>query len=153
VPHPNLTAGDACPTGCGGTLYRVKQGVRLVRFRGKAALDAVLYTLEQLRCGLCGTLYTAPVPAGVGAAKYDPTAVSMLAVLRYGAGLPLHRIERLQACLDLPVASSTQLDLLNTGADAPTWTLKCGQKERATCWIYRFFCVVSGLFLKSCFGW
>jgi len=118
VPHPSLQPGDACPEVCGGTLYRLKQGVRLVRFRGKAALDAVLYTLEQLRCGLCGTLYTAPAPAGVGEGKYDPTAVSMLAVLRYGAGLPLHRIERLQACLDLPVASSTQWDLLNAGAGA-----------------------------------
>ena len=52
VPHPRLTPGDACPDGCGGTLYRLKEGVRLVRFRGKAALDAVLYSLEQLRCSL-----------------------------------------------------------------------------------------------------
>ena len=123
VPHPRLTPGDACLDGCGGTLYRLKKGVRLVRFRGKAALDAVLYTLEQLRCSLCGALYTAPAPEGVGAEKYDPTAVSMLAVLRYGAGLPLHRIERLQACLDLPVASSTQWDLLNAAAGALTCVL------------------------------
>jgi len=121
VPHPSLQPGDACPEVCGGTLYRLKGGRRLVRFRGKAALDAVLYTLEQLRCSLCGTLYTALAPEGVGEEKYDATAVSMLAVLRYGAGLPLHRIERLQACLDLPVASSTQWDLLNQHAR----TLRC----------------------------
>ena len=125
VPHPNLQPGDACPEVCGGRLYRLKEGIRLVRFRGKAALDAALYTLEQLRCGLCGTLYTAPAPAGIGEGKYDPTAVSMLAVLRYGAGLPLHRIERLQACLDLPVASSTQWDLLNQQAGA----LQCALDE------------------------
>ena len=125
VAHPSLKPGDGCPDGCGGTLYRLKQGVRRVRFRGKAALDAVLYTIEQLRCGLCGTLYTAPAPEGVGEGKYDPTAVSMLAVLRYGAGLPLHRIERLQAWLDLPVASSTQWDLLNKQAGA----LQCALDE------------------------
>jgi transposase len=52
----------------------------------------------------------------VGEDKYDATAVSMVAVLRYGAGLPFHRIERLQACLGLPVSSSTQWDLVNEAA-------------------------------------
>jgi transposase len=60
VAHPSLKPGDACPQRCGGTLYRLKEGLRLVRFRGAAALDAVLYGLEQLRCALCGKVYTAP---------------------------------------------------------------------------------------------
>lgn len=113
VSHPTLKPGDACPGGCGGKLYRLKQGLRLVRFRGAAALDAVLYCIEQLRCALCGKVYTAPAPEQAGEDKYDPTAVAMIAVLRYGAGLPFHRIERLQACLGLPVSSSTQWDLVN----------------------------------------
>ena len=115
VPHPSLQPGDECPERCGGRLYRLKEAARLVRFRGAAALDAVLYCLEQLRCALCGTVYTAPAPEGVGEEKYPATAVAMIAMLRYGAGVPLHRIERLQACLGLPVASSTQWDLLQEG--------------------------------------
>lgn len=114
--HPHLQPGDPCPEDCGGRLYRLQQGVRLVRFRGRAALDAILYHLEQLRCALCGKVYTAPAPAEAGEEKYDPSAVAMIAVLRYGAGLPLHRIERLQACLALPVSSSTQWDLVHQGA-------------------------------------
>jgi len=113
VSHPHLKPGDECPDGCPSRLYRLKKNVELVRFRGKAALDAVVYCLEQLRCALCGKVFTAPAPAEVGEDKYDATAVAMLAVLRYGAGLPLHRIERLQACLYLPLSSSTQWDLLN----------------------------------------
>lgn len=116
ISHPHLQPGDPCPEGCGGRLYRLQAGVRLVRFRGKAALDAVLYRLEQLRCALCGTLYTAPAPEAAGEEKYEPSAVAMIAVLRYGAGLPLHRIERLQACLALPVSSSTQWDLVHQAA-------------------------------------
>lgn len=113
VAHPSLKPGDTCPDGCRGRLYRLKKSVELVRFRGKAALDAVVYCLEQLRCALCGKVFTAPAPEGVGEEKYDASAVAMIAVLRYGAGLPLHRIERLQACLYLPLSSSTQWDLLN----------------------------------------
>lgn len=116
VAHPSLKPGDACPDGCCGRLYRLKRSVELVRFRGKAALDAVVYGLEQLRCALCGKVFTAPAPPEAGDDKYDATAVAMIAVLRYGAGLPLHRIERLQACLDLPLSSSTQWDLLNQAA-------------------------------------
>ncbi len=34
-----------------------------------------------LRCNLCGQTFTAPVPEGVGAKKYDETVPAMLAVL------------------------------------------------------------------------
>jgi transposase len=67
-----------------------------------------VYALEKLRCNLCGDLFTADPPPGVGAEKYDATAGAMIAVLKYGTGLPFHRLERLQANLQIPLPASTQ---------------------------------------------
>jgi hypothetical protein len=53
VPHPSLTAGDACPA-CGqGTVYEKAPGV-LVRITGQPPLAAKVYELQKLRCNLCG---------------------------------------------------------------------------------------------------
>jgi hypothetical protein len=40
------------------------------------------------RCGLCGTVFAAEPPAEMGSAKYDDSAATMIALLRYGCGLP-----------------------------------------------------------------
>jgi transposase len=107
VPHPTLTAGDTCPD-CGkGTLYAQGPSV-VVRFVGQAPLGATVYQLEKLRCHLCGKLFTAPVPEGVADSKYDHTAASMMALLKYGSGLPFNRLERLQRNCELPLPASTQ---------------------------------------------
>ena len=53
VPHPSLSAGDACPA-CGqGTVYAKPPGV-LVRIIGQPPLGATIYELHKLRCHLCG---------------------------------------------------------------------------------------------------
>ena len=41
----------------------------------------------------------------------------MLAVLRYGSGLPLNRMAKLQAALGVPLAASTGWDVLEKMAD------------------------------------
>jgi len=118
VAHPTLKPAELCPECSRGRLYRLQEGLRLVRFRGRAALDATVTYLEQLRCALCGRVFTAPAPAEVGGEKekYAPSAAAMIAVLRYGAGLPLHRLARLQASVGLPLPVSTQWDVLHAGA-------------------------------------
>jgi transposase len=115
VPHPELSPGDACPD-CGqGTLYEKPPGV-LVRFVGQAPLHATVYHRQKLRCHLCGKLFTAPVPAGVGEDKYDHTVASMIGLLKYGSGLPFNRLERLQGSLEIPLAASTQWDIVHAAA-------------------------------------
>jgi hypothetical protein len=39
--------------------------------------------------------------------KHDESAAAMLALLKYGCGLPLNRIEKLQGHLGHPLAAST----------------------------------------------
>jgi transposase len=118
VAHSTLQHGDPCPEpGCTGRVYVQRQEPAvLVRVTGVAPLQAQVYTLERLRCGLCGTVFTAEPPAGVGAAKYDESAAAMIALLKYGCGLPFHRIQRLQQALAIPLPATTQWDLVAAAA-------------------------------------
>ena len=82
----------------------------MVRTIGVAPLLAKVYELERLRCGLCGTVFTAEPPPVVGQAKYDESAAAMIGLLKYGCGLPFHRIERLQRGFGPPAAGRHAMD-------------------------------------------
>ena len=119
VKHPTHSPGDACPDCDQGKLYEKRPGV-LVRFTGQAPLHATVYRMQKLRCHLCGKLFTAPVPDGVNKEKFDHTAGSMLALLKYGTGLPFNRLDRLQDNCEIPLASSTQWDIIQATASLLT---------------------------------
>jgi transposase len=115
IPYPSLIAGDACPA-CGrGTVYAKAPGV-LVRITGQPPLAARIYELQKLRCHLCGEVFTAPAPAEAGERKYAATAGSMIALLKYGSGLPFNRLEGLQEYLEIPLPASTQWDIVQAEA-------------------------------------
>jgi transposase len=111
VPHPSLKAGDPCPACKDGTVYEKAPGV-LVRITGQPPLTATIYELQKLRCHLCGQVFTAPTPAEAGDRKYDATAGSMIALLKYGSGLPFNRLAGLQGYLEIPLPASTQWDIV-----------------------------------------
>jgi len=111
--HENLRPGQQCPL-CGrGSLFKMAEPARLLRIVGQAPLSAVCWDCERLRCSGCGHVFTAPAPAEAQGPKYDETAVAMMALLRYGAGLPLYRLDHLERNLKTPVPDSTQWDVLN----------------------------------------
>jgi transposase len=116
VPHPELKHGDGCPECPKGKVYVQKEPRPLVRIVGQAPLAATVYELEQLRCNACGQLFTAPEPEGVGPDKYDETASTMVAELKYGSGVPFHRIENLEKRLGLPLPSATQWEIVEEAA-------------------------------------
>ena len=119
IEHPEHSPGDVCPD-CGqGTLYEKAPGV-LVRFVGQAPLHATVYRMQKLRCHLCGKLFTAPVPADIGEDKYDHTVASMIGLLKYGSGLPFNRVQRLQGNCEIPLAASTQWDIVHAAASLMT---------------------------------
>ncbi len=115
VAHPSLKAGDPCPACEKGTVYDKAPGV-LVRITGQPPLAATIYQLQKLRCHLCGQVFTAPAPAEAGSAKYDATAGSMIALLKYGSGMPFNRLEGLQGYLEIPLPASTQWDIVQAVA-------------------------------------
>ena len=122
VGHDTLSHGQRCPACDKGKVYDQKPAV-ILRVRGVAPLNATVYELQRLRCNLCGEIFTARAPPGIGDEKYDETASAMLALLRYGCGLPLNRLERLGGNLGIPLPSSTQWDVVNAAASAiePAW--------------------------------
>ncbi len=112
VPHQSLQPGDACPDCTQGTVYEVARPGVLVRITGQAPVDAKVYQLQKLRCHLCGKVFTAQLPEGVGPVKYDATAGSMIALLKYGTGMPFNRMQGLQGFLGIPLPASTQWDIV-----------------------------------------
>ena len=93
------------------TVYALLHPSVLVRFKGQAPLGAKVIELGQLRCNLCLKVYTAKAPEWVGPEKFDATSGSMIALLRYGTGVPWNRIEGLQAGFGIPLPASTQWDV------------------------------------------
>lgn len=116
VPHESLKPGDACPNCQKGTVYESVEPGQLVRIRGQAPLGATVYELQKLRCNLCGTIFTAQAPPGVGPDKYDAESASMIALLKYGSGLPFNRLQRLQGSLGIPLPAATQWEIVEHSA-------------------------------------
>ena len=117
IAHPSLKHGDRCPE-CGqGNVYAQKEPKVLVRILGQAPLAATVYSLERLRCGACGQVFTAEEPEGVGPEKYDETAAAMIAQLKYGSGIPFYRLERLEDQLGIPLAAATQWEIVEEAAE------------------------------------
>ena len=117
VPHESLSPGDRCPECLRGKLYPMAEPAVMVRVRGMAPLSATVYERERLRCNLCGQVFTAKAPSGVGAAKYDETASSMIGMLKYGCGFPFNRLQRLERDLGIPLPASTQWEVVEQAAD------------------------------------
>jgi transposase len=113
VPHASLKAGDPCPDArCRGKVYPQRDPGVLVRVIGQAPLAATVYELEKLRCNLCGDVFTAAAPEGAGEKKYDETAASMIALLRYGSGVPWYRLQGLEKSLGIPLPVATQCEIV-----------------------------------------
>lgn len=112
-----LGAGGPCPRCTGGIVYAQRVPATLVRLVGQAPVGGTVYELERLRCHLCGKVFTAAAPPGVGEEKYDATAISMMALLRYGQGMAWNRSANLQQALGIPLPASTQCEVLQNALD------------------------------------
>ena len=123
VPHATLQPGHTCPECHEGKVYRQKEPATLIRIRGQAPLQSTVFALERLRCNACGEVFTAEEPAAAGGDKYDATAVAMIALLKYGTGVPFKRLERLEGQLAMPLPTTTQWELVEAAGRLlrPIW--------------------------------
>jgi transposase len=117
VPHESLTPGDPCPKCETGTVYETGRPGVLVRFTGQSPVQAKVYYLQKLRCNLCGEVFTARTPEDAGEKRYDATVGSMIALMKYGTGMPFNRDERLQKSLGIPLSASTQWGIVHAQAE------------------------------------
>jgi transposase len=113
-----LLAGERCPQCAEGKVYDGTPRT-IVKVFGQPPLVATIYQLCQLRCRLCDATFTGPMPGGMTTHKYDPSCAAMLAVMRYGSGMPFYRLEGLQASLNVPLSDATQWDIVAGGGLGP----------------------------------
>jgi len=116
VTHKSLKAGDDCPECRKGTIYETAEPGVIVRITGQAPLKAMVYKLQKFRCSLCGTIFTAEPPKDVGNDKYDAQSASMIALLKYGSGVPFNRLESLQGSMGIPLPAATQWEIVEDSA-------------------------------------
>ena len=123
VAHPELKAGDRCPACDQGNLYDSNRPSQIIRLVAQPLVAATLYELEGLRCAGCGKVFGAQPPDEAGEQKYDPNVGPMLAVQRYGYGMPMNRIEQMQEDCGIPLPAGTQWKLIaDTYKEiAPLW--------------------------------
>src|SRR5271169_2194261 len=112
IAHASLQPGNRCPECQKGKVYEQKDPALRIRVVGQAPIAATVYELERLRCNLCGEIFEAAAPASVGEKKYDETAAAMIALLKYGSGVPFYRLEGLEASLGIPLPASTQWEIV-----------------------------------------
>ena len=116
VAHAILQSGDPCPECRAGKVYRQKEPATLIRIVGQPPLEATVFEMERLRCNGCGEVFTAAEPPSAGAEKFDATALAMIALLKYGTGMPFNRMKRLQGQLGIPLPATTQWELMEAFA-------------------------------------
>jgi transposase len=116
IAHASLKPGDHCPKCLKGKVDPKKEPGLRIRVVGQAPLATTVWELERLRCNLCGEVFEAEAPEGVGEEKYDETAAAMIALLKYGSGVPWDRLERLERSLGIPLPASTQWEIVEAAA-------------------------------------
>jgi len=129
IAHPSLRPGDPCPVCHQGKLYLLRTGVLRLHLWGQAPIAARLREYERLRCSPCGAVIDARPLEGEDDPKYDATVPAMLSILRFGAGTPHHRIERLQSSVGVPLPASTQWELMD-GAVNLAFQVACDELIR-----------------------
>ena len=117
VPHGHLKAGDLCPACVKGKLYDTQCPSVLLHLCAQPMIAGTLFEIEKLRCALCGKLFSATTPAEAGQEKYDANVAPMLAVMRYGYGMPMNRIEQMQEDFGVPLPAGTQWELMQAHAE------------------------------------
>jgi len=117
VDHPSLKPKDNCPGCLKGILYEMKVPKVVVRITGKAPIGGKVYQMQKLRCNLCGEIFIADTPAGIGEEKYDAASGAMIALLKYGSGMPFYRLEQLQGSCGVPLPASTQWEIVKQVAE------------------------------------
>ena len=85
--HQQLKSGDSCPKCPNGKVYVLKEPKALIRIgvRTSAHSGDQRTTWNGYERNLCGQVFTAEAPEGVGLDKYDETVGSMVAQLKYGS--------------------------------------------------------------------
>ena len=112
----DVASGSVCKDCRQGKMYKFEPSV-FVRIRGEVPLQASVNIREQMRCNCCLKVVKAELPHeliedGADKQRFGYSAVAIVALLKYAAAFPWHRLADLQAMLGTPVSASTLWDLM-----------------------------------------
>lgn len=117
VAHEMLKKGGLCPDCSKGRLSRLPAG-SVIRIVGSPSLQVEIYKPERLRCSLCGKIFTAKLPEEVSqGSRADASAKAVVSFLKYKAGVPFHRQERIQEAMGSPLSASELWSMTKDVAD------------------------------------
>lgn len=116
VPHDHLKVGEVCPGCADGKLYDTERPAVLLHLHAQPIIAGTVFKLENLRCALCGKLFSASAPAEAGQEKYSVNVAPTLAVMRYGYGMPTNRLAQMQQDVGVPLPAGTQWELMHAHA-------------------------------------
>jgi len=112
VSHRTLRTGESCPA-CREGKLSPSRPAKAVHLQGQPPIIATVFEMEVLRCQRCGKTFTAPTPPEAGTQKFDSSVGIMVALLRYGSGLPFYRLAQWQMNLGVPLPASVQWEQAN----------------------------------------
>lgn len=114
--HPldGVKPGDPCV--CGG-VFGEKQIRESVQFMALPPIQVVVHQCECVRCSSCNLVCRAQLP-DQAARRHHPTAISMVALMKYGSGFPFYRLESFLGHLGLSLRASTQFEMVAAGIPA-----------------------------------
>lgn len=127
--HPHelqdVKPGDPCL--CGG-VFGNKRTLESVQFIAQAPIKVIVNECECLRCSSCNQVRRAQLPDNE-AKRHHPTAISMVALMKYGSGFPFYRLEAFMGYFGLPLRASTQFEMVATGIPSiePVYDQMCKQ--------------------------
>jgi len=107
VAHTEYKSGDPCPKCLTGKLYMMAVFGKIIKFLGAPFLYVKIYLQEKLRCNTCGWIVAAQLPKEALGSKANSAAQAMIALLKYGAGLPFYRMATIQKYLKMPTSASS----------------------------------------------
>lgn len=119
VKHAELKPGAPCPD-CRSGKLRELDPCRLVHVRAQPPVTATIYECQRLRCNTCGKVFSAPAPPAAAQRKYDRSVGVLIALLKYGNGMPFARLENLERMAGIPLPASVQWEQVAETA-APIW--------------------------------
>lgn len=114
--HPldGVKPGDPCV--CGG-VFGEKQIRESLQFMALPPIQVVVHQCECVRCSSCNLVCRAQLP-DQASRRHHPTAISMVALMKYGSGFPFYRLESFLGHLGLSLRASTQFEMVAAGVPA-----------------------------------
>ncbi|MGK5086416.1 transposase, partial [Bdellovibrionota bacterium FG-2] len=85
---------------------------KIIKLVGSPILRATRYNVHKLRCNACDWIFSPPLPEEAKGPRESNTAKAMVAILKYGVGVPFYRLAQVQGYLKVPASASALWSML-----------------------------------------